>query len=164
MATTKRSQNKCKECGYTWYPRGKSISRKCPSCGSSKVGFTGSGIGIIALLVVGALIFSGNKKETAVQEPPTQPASKEVLMSLERQPVQLESASVQATASAISNNVPVYSDSEKDEVKAEALPATSECVTNNSNIPVDCSNSECANSAPTLLKCHSQHAPKNELY
>lgn len=164
MATTKRSQNKCKKCGYTWYPRGKSISRKCPSCGSSEVGFTGSGIGIIALIVVGALIFSGNKKETAIQEPPTQPASREIFMSLERQPVQLESASEQATVSASSSNVPVHSDSEKDDVKAEIPPATSECVTNNSNISVDCSDSDCTNSAPTLLKCNSQHAPKNELY
>src|SRR5471032_831930 len=38
MAATKRSQNKCKKCGYTWHPRGKNMSLKCPSCGSSEVG------------------------------------------------------------------------------------------------------------------------------
>lgn len=32
---TKRPQNICKNCGYSWYPRGKSISAKCPRCGST---------------------------------------------------------------------------------------------------------------------------------
>lgn len=164
MATTKRSQNKCKKCGYTWYPRGKSISLKCPSCGSSEVGFTGGGIGIIALIVVGAAIFSGNKKETTTQEPPTLPASTEVLAPLERQTVQLEPASEQAVASESASNVPVYSDSEKADEKTEMPAAASECATDNNNMPVDCSTAECANSASTQLKCQSQRAPKNELY
>ncbi len=64
MAPTKRSQNKCKKCGYTWYPRGKSISLKCPACGSSEVKYAGGGLGILALIVVGAVLLGGNKKET----------------------------------------------------------------------------------------------------
>lgn len=164
MATTKRSQNKCKKCGYTWYPRGKSISRKCPSCGSSEVGFAGSGIGIIALIVVGVAIFSVNKKETTTQEPPTQPVSAEVLAPLERQTVQLESASEQVIASESASNVSAYSDSEKADEKAEAPTAARECATDNNQMSVDCSTAECANSASTQLKCQSQHAPKNELY
>lgn len=164
MATTKRSQNKCKKCGYTWYPRGKSISLKCPSCGSSEVGFTGSGIGIIALIVVGAVIFSGNKKEAATQEPLTQPASTEVLAPLERQTDQLPPASEQALASESSSSVPVHSDSEKVDEKAEIPIAANECATDNNNMTVDCSTAECANSPSTQLKCQSQHAPKNELY
>lgn len=35
---TKRPQNRCKQCGYTWYPRGKSVSLRCPNCGSQDVG------------------------------------------------------------------------------------------------------------------------------
>ncbi len=167
MATTKRSQNKCKKCGYTWYPRGKSISLKCPSCGSSEVGFTGSGIGIIALIVVGAVIFSGNKKETTSQEPLTQPATTKVLVPLERQTDQLEPVPDHAADSESSSNVPVHSDSENSEKadeQAEASSATSECANDNNNIPVNCSTAECTNSPSTQLKCQSQHAPKNELY
>lgn len=34
---TKRPQNVCRSCGYSWYPRGKDVSAKCPSCGSPRV-------------------------------------------------------------------------------------------------------------------------------
>lgn len=33
---TKRPLNRCRQCGYTWYPRGKSVSARCPRCGSAK--------------------------------------------------------------------------------------------------------------------------------
>jgi predicted RNA-binding Zn-ribbon protein involved in translation (DUF1610 family) len=50
---TKRPQNFCKRCGYTWYPRGKSISPKCPQCGSTE---TAIGCGGCATLIVLALL------------------------------------------------------------------------------------------------------------
>lgn len=34
MRNTLRPQNKCGSCGYTWHPRGKNQSPKCPACGS----------------------------------------------------------------------------------------------------------------------------------
>jgi hypothetical protein len=34
---TKRPQNFCSSCGYSWYPRGKSVSAACPRCGSEGV-------------------------------------------------------------------------------------------------------------------------------
>ncbi len=37
MRLTKRPQNKCGYCKYTWYPRGKNISKKCQNCGSDDV-------------------------------------------------------------------------------------------------------------------------------
>ncbi|MES2069867.1 MAG: hypothetical protein V4488_05935 [Pseudomonadota bacterium] len=61
MASTKRTQNKCKSCGYTWYPRGKNISLKCPRCGSTNVGYVGGGLGLAILCIIGIFIFSGNK-------------------------------------------------------------------------------------------------------
>jgi uncharacterized paraquat-inducible protein A len=33
---TKRRLNVCEDCKYTWYPRGKDLSPKCPQCGSTK--------------------------------------------------------------------------------------------------------------------------------
>lgn len=36
---TMRPQNECDDCGYTWYPRGKSLSIRCPNCGSRAVRF-----------------------------------------------------------------------------------------------------------------------------
>jgi hypothetical protein len=35
MRLNKRPLNMCKSCSYTWYPRGKSLSGKCPRCGST---------------------------------------------------------------------------------------------------------------------------------
>ena len=62
MASTKRSQNKCKDCGYTWYPRGKSISLKCPNCGSQDVKIASGWIGAGIVIVLAFIIFSGDKK------------------------------------------------------------------------------------------------------
>jgi predicted RNA-binding Zn-ribbon protein involved in translation (DUF1610 family) len=37
MRWTKRPENRCASCGYSWYPRGKSRSAECPRCGSPEV-------------------------------------------------------------------------------------------------------------------------------
>jgi hypothetical protein len=34
----KGPKNMCYNCWYTWYPRGKNISRNCPYCGSNRTG------------------------------------------------------------------------------------------------------------------------------
>ena len=64
MAATKRPQNKCKSCGYTWYPRGKSLSNKCPNCGGTQISTVGSWGGLAALLFIGYAIFGSNDKPT----------------------------------------------------------------------------------------------------
>jgi hypothetical protein len=35
----KRSENFCRACGDTWYPRGQDLSDKCPTCKSPNVTF-----------------------------------------------------------------------------------------------------------------------------
>lgn len=52
MAQTKRPKNKCKDCGDTWYPRGRNLSNNCPSCGSANVEISREG------LLVGVLFFA----------------------------------------------------------------------------------------------------------
>ena len=34
---TYRPKNECHRCGYTWHPRGKNRSLRCPSCGGRNV-------------------------------------------------------------------------------------------------------------------------------
>ena len=36
---TLRTQNTCLECDYTWFPRGKELSHKCPRCGSENIDY-----------------------------------------------------------------------------------------------------------------------------
>lgn len=63
---TKRSQNKCRNCKYTWYPKGKNLSLKCPNCGGTEVGYAGTGLlgqlGLGALIIGAFMIFSGGEK------------------------------------------------------------------------------------------------------
>lgn len=59
MGSTKRPQNKCKSCGYTWYPRGKNLSSKCPNCGSQDVSIKWSWGGLAAVVIIGGALFSG---------------------------------------------------------------------------------------------------------
>lgn len=56
---TKRPQNKCGSCGYTWYPKGSNLSRKCPSCGSNKTQKVG--LGVIGILLCLIIIAANNK-------------------------------------------------------------------------------------------------------
>lgn len=37
MRDTFRPENECADCGYTWHPRGKNRSLKCPSCNQANV-------------------------------------------------------------------------------------------------------------------------------
>lgn len=66
---TKRSQNKCRECKYTWYPKGKNLSLKCPGCGGTDVGYAGMGmfgqLGLGALVIGGFMLFSGGEKSVS---------------------------------------------------------------------------------------------------
>jgi len=53
----KGPKNYCKACRYSWYPKGHSLSKKCPNCGSTKT--TGCILGLclpclILLLAMGA--------------------------------------------------------------------------------------------------------------
>jgi predicted RNA-binding Zn-ribbon protein involved in translation (DUF1610 family) len=75
MAATKRPQNECKSCGYTWYPRGKSLSNKCPSCGSSETSKVKSWGGLIALIIAGYVIFGGEDKPTQAEVEVTAPSN-----------------------------------------------------------------------------------------
>jgi predicted RNA-binding Zn-ribbon protein involved in translation (DUF1610 family) len=61
---TKRPQNYCKSCGYTWFPRGKDVSAICPSCGSRETAvdnraFQYGLIAIVVLIVIGWLASLG---------------------------------------------------------------------------------------------------------
>lgn len=69
--TTKRPQNRCKSCGYTWYPRGKSLSPKCPNCGSGETRIVGTGLiaGLIMLGVIAAIFGHSNSGHTPTREP-----------------------------------------------------------------------------------------------
>ena len=70
-----RDQNRCKECSYTWYPRGKDLSEECPKCKSSNVAYAGgmSCSVLIVLLLVGlgiigvssGLFKAGNESDSA---------------------------------------------------------------------------------------------------
>ena len=55
---TKRPRNRCKDCGDTWFPKGRNISNRCPNCGSSNVVLAGCGCrclgAIVLLLIIGA--------------------------------------------------------------------------------------------------------------
>lgn len=40
---TLRKQNQCGRCGYTWYPRGKEVSLRCPNCSDRDISYTYTG-------------------------------------------------------------------------------------------------------------------------
>ena len=48
---TKRPQNQCSDCAYSWFPKGKSLSNRCPNCGSQNVMIAPGCIGLLFNLV-----------------------------------------------------------------------------------------------------------------
>lgn len=68
--TTKRPQNRCKACGYTWYPRGKSLSAKCPNCGSGETRVVGAGLfgGLFVLGVIAVVLGHSNSSHAPAKE------------------------------------------------------------------------------------------------
>jgi hypothetical protein len=58
---TKRPLNRCRACGDTWYPRGRSVSNRCPRCGSADVAIDLTGLyvlgGCAAVLLSGCVLF-----------------------------------------------------------------------------------------------------------
>lgn len=80
MSTTKRIENKCMDCEYTWFPRGKDLSIKCPNCGNRNIGFSSigrSGMGysmrrllskslmIIGVVIIGFVAFGPRAEKEA---------------------------------------------------------------------------------------------------
>lgn len=76
---TKRPQNVCPRCGYTWSPRGHSISLSCPNCGSQQVGIAGTpsriagtpsiGCGCLSLIaILGYFIYVGSFNKANVNQ------------------------------------------------------------------------------------------------
>ena len=87
MSTTKRIENKCMDCEYTWFPRGKDLSIKCPNCGNRNIGFSSigrSGMGysmrrllskslmILGVVIIGFVAFGPRtEKEASSAKTPT---------------------------------------------------------------------------------------------
>lgn len=58
MGKTIRPQNKCGSCGYTWYPKGKNQSHRCPKCQSTSTSIVGPSIGATVLAVAVYVVYS----------------------------------------------------------------------------------------------------------
>lgn len=65
MGKTLRPQNKCPECGYTWHPRGKNRSLKCPSCGHRGVKVVTGAAGAVIAFAGWAVFSSFTSPKTA---------------------------------------------------------------------------------------------------
>lgn len=75
---TLRPQNRCKTCGYTWFPRGKSISIACPRCHGPVSQLRSIGCGTIllalgSLFVVGTCVTSDHHQPVADTNPAATP-------------------------------------------------------------------------------------------
>jgi len=50
-------KNRCKNCGYVWYPRGHAISAQCPRCGSREVKLNWRPILAAAVGLAGVILY-----------------------------------------------------------------------------------------------------------
>jgi hypothetical protein len=60
---TKRPLNRCEACGYTWYPRGKTLSPRCPRRGSDHTAVDNNGAPVSLAVLADALEEAGGAGE-----------------------------------------------------------------------------------------------------
>lgn len=143
MNATKRSQNKCDACGYTWYPRGKDKSLKCPSCGSNNVSIVnvsivGGGGLILLTLFIGGVIFANNKDtppEASPQEVKANVATQSVSIPpiTEKNDVAASDVGESKTLAPDQEAVVPNNSSERSEIVKETIAPTQEIVAPISN-------------------------------
>lgn len=74
-----RPQNRCRNCNYTWFPRGKNLSNKCPNCGAGSVELvpvpaSAGSCGCLGLLVVLVALYAVAKLPGCPSPPRSAPA------------------------------------------------------------------------------------------
>lgn len=114
MSKTKRMQNKCKDCKYTWYPRGKDLSMKCPNCGSRNIGFSGNWIFLILVVFLGFIAIGTYTKETT--PPPENSITESAVIPTEIPATHSSTPSIQK---AIASNEPFTSENK---ISVQPLP------------------------------------------
>lgn len=78
---TKRPLNKCNNCNYTWYPRGRNLSRKCPRCHSRNVNYAPLLLGrsdvtvILIVLFIGFIILIARGRDSTIQSTERAPST-----------------------------------------------------------------------------------------
>jgi hypothetical protein len=66
--TAKRPLNKCGSCGHTWYPKGRSLSVRCPECRTTGTKKAGAGVGAAVLFLDALSVFGGEKESQTTSD------------------------------------------------------------------------------------------------
>lgn len=103
--STKRPQNNCRSCGYTWYPRGKDLAIRCPKCGGVRVSKV-SGFIYVAIVLFLYLISPSDKKSNVAYTDSVTPITPTETLNSSMQPLSQSSA--------------VSGDAEKDRLDSES--------------------------------------------
>lgn len=163
MAGTKNPKNRCKTCGDTWYPRGRSRSLKCPNCGSKEVETVSSGglFGLVVLIIAGVIFFGNNKSEsrTSVQENtiPTATATTDTLPA-DQDTAQRAQDAKESTHAGLAVETPEVGPKEGQEPTAGDPTSTIETETHTSVVQEQCSESTQAEN------CSRTGAVQNNLF
>ena len=131
---TKRPKNKCKSCGYTWFPRGKNVSPQCPQCGHVGVSRVIRPELVAPVVVAGLVIFGALSPRT----PPEKLAANSQIaahtpIAVPEAPAQLpishDSSALGTKASPISTTSAEHSPGEGADAAATAISANCEQMT-----------------------------------
>lgn len=136
------------------------MSLKCPSCGSSNVGYAGTGmLGLVAVVVAGFLMFGGSKKEAPIPEEALQSVAEQV------QTPSPEVAAPPELASEAQRNSTTAADGEPpiSERAADASPSNAECGDPNKEALPNCKYQECK-AEDSEEECRQKKSPHNELF
>lgn len=166
---TLNPKNKCSACSYTWYPRGKALSLRCPSCDSTDVkivrmearGIGGVGIAIAALVVF-AIFKNSDKEEVSTELPRT-----EQLISVEQSPAAPAPASsepIQATRATTGSEAQQEVTSQRSEAVEHTQNPLDACADVAAKAKEECAQGECTEAIKQSVGCTSKSVPTNMVF
>jgi predicted RNA-binding Zn-ribbon protein involved in translation (DUF1610 family) len=164
---TLNPKNKCSACSYTWYPRGKALSLRCPSCGSTDVEIVrlaAGGIGGVGIAIAALVVFAIFRNSDRV-EVPSDPPKTEQAISIEQSPAAPVSAQpIQEAPAATSNDVRQEVTSQGTEAVEQAQNAPDVCADLAAKAKEECAQGECTEAIKQSAGCTSKSVPTNVVF
>lgn len=164
---TLNPKNKCATCSYSWYPRGKARSLRCPSCSSTDVEIvrmSASGVGGVGLAVAALVVFAIFRNSDKTDAPVDAPKA-ELTVSADdgSSPPAVAELPVEAPA-------PITADVQQELTPQITYTSDTGAEPSDACPPVaarakeNCAQAECADAVKQSAECASRAAPTNIVF
>ena len=173
---TLNPKNKCSACSYTWYPRGKALSLKCPSCGSADVEIVRiapGGLGGVGIAVAALVVFAIFRNSNMAEVPPESPKTAQPMSVVQNPAAPVSAEPIHDAPAATGNEAqqevisqgPEAVERTQDNLDILDSPDTpNACADAAAKAKDECALGECAEAIKQTAGCTSKSVPTNAVF